>query len=51
MVYLHVYFLFYNFLREGTQCFLTGNKMYFGIVPPLMSSKLHVVNVLEQNFL
>lgn len=47
MVYLHVYFLFYNFLHKGTQYFLTGTEMYFGGVPPLMSSKLHVVNVVE----
>lgn len=47
MVYLHVYFLFYNFLHKGTQYFLTGTEMYFGRVPLLMSSKLHVINVVE----
>lgn len=51
MVYLHVYFLFYNFLGKGTQCFLTGNKICFGRIPPLMSARLHVISVLELSFM
>lgn len=44
-------FAFYNFPGKGKQCFLTGNKTYFGRVPPVVSAELRVGQVLELDFI
>lgn len=44
-------FPFYNFPGKGKQCFLRGNKIYFGRVPSLVSAELHVGQVFELDFI